>query len=397
MNFRYRVRDSLGKLHEGTVDATNSDDATQQLRRDGFAVLHVEATGARRSLLGGRVSRSELVYMTTQLGLMIDTGINLSLSLQALAEQEANAALKSVLEDLRNAVEGGEDFSAALARHPRLFDATYVALVRAAEATGALGEMLDRVADHLRREVETRAKVRSAMAYPSVMLCLAIGVTVFLIAFVFPKFAPLFERRSVDLPKPTVVMLAISQGLTNYWYFWLGGLVVLIGGLLFALSTSQGRRVWDWIKISLPIIGPTYRKVIIGRSLRTLGTMLAGGVPLLESLDLCGRVAANWWYEQLWSGVAQAVTEGNRLASTLSESSLLPPTIVQMISSGEEAGKLDRVLARISTYYDREVENALKSATSMIEPLMIAVMGVVVGGIAMALLLPIFTLSQSHG
>jgi len=194
-----------------------------------------------------------------------------------------------------------------------------------------------------------------------------------------------------------MILMAISDAFSEYWYLWIMGLGVVIGALVASRITEVGRLAWDWLRINLPIVGTVQRKVIIGRSLRTLGTMLAGGVTLLDALQLCSRVAANTFYQQLWSDVSQAVVEGRRISDALTDTPLLPPTIVQMIASGEEAGKLDLVLERISLYYERDVEQALKTATSIIEPLMIAVMGVVVGGIAMSLLLPIFTLSQQHG
>ncbi len=344
-----------------------------------------------------RVKKIEIADVTSQLGLMVETGINLSIALQGISEQTKNPTLRKTLESLKASVDSGEDFSAALARFPRHFDETYVSLVRASESTGTLGEMLDRIANYMRKEAETWSKVRSALAYPAIMLVMAVGVTIFLIAFIFPKFAPLFERKGVKLPKPTLILMTVSDAFTEYWYLWLIALALLIGALVAGKMTESGRLIWDWLKINVPIIGTVQRKVIVSRSLRTLGTMLAGGVPLLDALQLCSRVAANTYYQQLWADVSQAVTEGRRITDALLDTPLIPPTIVQMIASGEEAGKLDRVLERISIFYDREVENALKTATSIIEPLMIAVMGVVVGSIAMALLLPIFTLSQNHG
>ena len=348
-------------------------------------------------LFAPRVKKVEVADVTSQLGLMVDTGINLSVALQGIAEQAKNPTLKQAIESLKASVDSGEDFSSALARFPRLFDETYVSLVRASEATGSLGEMLDRIATYMRKEAETWSKVRAALAYPAIMLVMATGVTIFLIAFIFPKFAPLFERKGVHLPRPTIILMAVSDTFTNYWYFWIMALAAVVGALIASKMTEAGRQASDWLRIHLPIVGTVQRKVIVGRSLRTLGTMLSGGVPLLDALQLCSRVAANTYYQQLWSDVSQAVIEGRRITDALWGTPLLPPTIVQMIASGEEAGKLDRVLDRISIYYERDVENALKTATSIIEPVMIAIMGVVVGSIAMALLLPIFTLSQQHG
>jgi type IV pilus assembly protein PilC len=328
---------------------------------------------------------------------MVDTGITLSAALDNIIQQEQNPSLKAVLADLKSAVEEGADFSAALARHPKLFDKTYISLVKASEATGTMGKMLERIAGYLRKELETRGKVRAAMAYPAVMMVLAVGVTIFLLTFVLPKFTPLFERKGVELPKPTRLMMNLSALLLDYWYAWAAAAVVLPLAVVLARRTESGRQAWDWLKINLPILGPMFRKVVISRSIRTLGTLLSSGIPMLDALELSADVAGNYHYERLWRSVGQTVTEGRQVCQALAGSPLFPPMLVQMISAGEQTGKLGPVLERVSNYYDQEVETSLKTVTSLIEPLMIAVMGVVVGGVALALLLPIFTLSRTPG
>ncbi|NLX96211.1 MAG: type II secretion system F family protein [Rhodopirellula sp.] len=394
MSYQYRVRDPMGKIHEGTVEAATPEDAGQQLRRDGFQVLEIEEADADQPLFPARVSKSDLIYATSQLAIMVDTGITLSAALAGIVEQEENPTFRKVLAELKNAVEGGEDFSTALARYPKLFDKTYVSLVRASEATGSLGAMLDRVANYLRKELETRGKVRAAMAYPGVMMVLAAGVTVFLLTYILPKFTPMFKSRGTQLPKPTLLMMSASEVILDYWYLWLAGFVVVMAGYFIGRRTDPGRRFLDWLKISLPIVGPTFRKVIISRSIRTLGTMLANGVSVLEALKLCGEVSGNYYYEQLWREVRDQVTAGKRICEVLEGNALFPRVLVQMIACGEETARLDYVLERVSAYYDQEVETSLKTTTSMLEPIMISVMGVVVGGIGLALLLPIFSLSK---
>ncbi len=395
MTYQYRVRDPLGNVHSGTIEAPNAEDATQQLRRDGFQVLDLEEEGEELGgLLGRRVTKSDIIYATSQLAVMVDTGITLSAALDGIIQQEHNSALRKILSELKQAVEAGEDFSAALARHPRFFDKTYISLVKASEATGSLGAMLDRIAAYLRKEVETRNRVRAAMAYPTVMMILAIGVTVFLLTYILPKFTPLFKSKGTELPKPSLVMMGISDVLLGYWYVWLAGLVLGIAGFLLARKTEAGRRVLDRLKINLPILGPMFRKVTISRSIRTLGTMLASGVPMLDAIKLCGEVSGNYHYERTWQEVRNQVTGGRRICEVLAGNPLFPHVLVQMIASGEETGKLDHVLQRVSNHYDHEVDTALKTATSLIEPIMISIMGVIVGGIGLSLLLPIFSLSR---
>ena len=392
--YQYRVRDPVGHVHTGSVEAASVEDATQQLRRDGFQVIELNEGGDDGDLFPRRVSRNDLIYVTSQLAIMVDTGITLSTALSGIVEQESNPTLRRVLKDLKETVEGGQDFSAALAHHPKYFDKTYLSLVKASEATGTLGPMLERIATYLRKEAETRGKVRAAMAYPTVMMVLATGVTIFLLTYILPKFAPLFKSRGTHLPKPTLIMMALSDAMLHYWYLWLFGAVALIVGFLYGKRTQAGRKILDWVKIHAPIIGPMCRKVTISRSIRTLGTMLTSGVPIMEAVRLAGAVSSNYYYEQLWENVLSELAAGKRMCEILHGNPLFPKILVQMISAGEDTGKLDVVLEKVSTYYDGEVETSLKATTSLIEPIMISVMGVVVGTIGLALMLPIFSLSK---
>lgn len=396
MSYQYRVRDSMGKAHEGILEASTLDEATQRLRRDGFQVLELEENDAETPLFPARVSKSDIIYATSQLAIMVDTGVTLSAALGGLVEQEANPTFKKVLSDLKESVERGDDFSTALGRHPKLFDKTYTSLVRASEATGSLGAMLERIAGYLRKELETRSKVRAAMAYPGVMMVMAFGVTIFLLTYILPKFVPMFKAKEAQLPKATLFMMHLSDTLLEHWCLGLTAAVILVAGFLLGIQTAQGRHALDWLKINLPILGPTFRKVILSRTIRTLGTMLASGVPMLEALRLSGEVSGNRYYEKLWQDVRDQVVTGKRICEVLDGSPLFPRVLVQMIACGEETARLDYVLQRVSAYYDQEVETALKTTTSMIEPIMIALMGVVVGGIGMTLLLPIFTLSKQQ-
>jgi type IV pilus assembly protein PilC len=395
MSYNYRVRDSLGNIQEGRIEAPSTDAAAQQLRKSGLVVLYLDDESDDVGLLPRWVTKNDVIYTTNQLAVMVETGITLSSALGGMVEQEENPTLRKVLNDLKSSVEQGDDFSNALGRYPRLFDRTYVSLVKASEATGTLGEMLDRLATYLRKEMENRAKVRAALAYPTVMLVMATGVTIFLVTFILPKFTPLFNRPGMKLPTPTVVLMTTSHYLIDYWYAWIIGCIAIVAGLLYARRTPGGRQVFDWLKINTPIIGPMYRKVAISRSVRTLGTMVASGVPLLESLQLSAEVSGNVFYERLWKEVQDEVTTGNQIYEALARNRLFPRMLVQMIRAGEETGRLDDVLAKLSDYYDQEVETSLKAVTSMIEPLMITVMGVVVGGIGMAIMLPIFSLSSN--
>jgi type IV pilus assembly protein PilC len=393
----YAARDSAAHVIKSPLDSRAAEDAGLKRRSE---ILHSTQTAdddPAAPLFPRRVKKQEIVYLTSQLAIMSQTGINLSTALGGILAQEQNPTLRSVLADLKESVEAGDDFSTALAHYPKHFDKTYVSLVKASEATGLLGEMLESIAAYLSKEAESRSKVRAALAYPAVMMFVAVGVTVFLLTYVLPKFTPLFMSRGMKLPKPTLVMMTISNALINYWYLWLAAAVLAVVGFLYARRTVPGRKTLDWCKISLPIIGPMCRKVTISRSIRTLGTMISSGVPMLEAIQLSSDVAGNYYYERLWSQVLDQVASGNQICAALGHSDLFPPVLVQMISSGEETGKLDSVLVKVSGHYDREVETSLKTVTSLIEPIMITVMGVVVGGIGMALMMPIFSLSRAAG
>ncbi|NIL98665.1 MAG: type II secretion system F family protein, partial [Planctomycetales bacterium] len=387
LTFLYKARDPLGNVYEGKVDAPSAEEATQQLRRDGYHVLDIAEENADFSFFfSQRVSRSDVIYVTSQLAIMVETGISIAHALATILEQEDNPALRQLLTDLKNSVEAGEDFSTALARHPECFDNTYVSLIRASEATGSLGEMLNRVAQYLEKEREIRGKVRAAMAYPLVMAVTSVGVTIFLLTYIFPKFEPLFKRPGANLPKLTVFLVQISDALLAHWYLWLVAAIATVVALIFFRRTPTGQRTFDYLKINSPVIGPLFRKVAITRSIRTLGTMTTSGVPVLDSLQLSADVAGNYYYQQLWQDVINQVTTGKRICEALAGNPLCPPILVRMIAAGEDAGKLDAVLQKVSGYYDDEVDQAIKTTTRLIEPVMIAVMGVVVGGIAMSLL-----------
>ncbi len=390
--FSYLARNRLGQTRRGRLEVASRDALAAILRKEGWQLVECHPAPAQRKK--GRVSRAEIAYMTTELAVLVDTGISLAAALATLAEQADNPALGRLLQALRTDVEAGKDFSAALAEHPRYFSPTYVSLIKASEKTGTLGSMLEELAHHMSAELENRRKVLAAMAYPAVMLALAVAVTVFLLTYVMPKFQPLFDRQGSRLPSMTLAMLTVSRSLIHYWWAWIGVVVASVVALLYSRRTVTGKRFWDTALICFPILGPLTRKVVLSRSLRTLALTVRSGVPILDGLRLAAEVAGNVHYQELWMNVVQAVTQGNRICDALRPSGLVPRTLVQMIASAEESGKLDYVLKRICQHYEREVELAIKTTTSLIEPILISVMGVVVGGIAMALLLPIFSLSR---
>lgn len=345
-------------------------------------------------LQAARVRKRDLLATLQQVAILAEAGVNLAAALQATIEEEKNVTLRNILKQIKIEIESGQDFSAAISHYPRVFNNTVVALAKAGEKTGALGTMLRRAAGYLQTEYETTAKIRSAMIYPCVMLVMAVGVTIFLLTFVLPRFIPVFESRHVALPKITVITLAASDFLRTYWKLFL----VAIGGLFLSLGmvrrSQKGREQLDRIKLALPILGPIFRRIAISRSVRTLSTVLYAGVPILDALELAAAIANNVVIQRAWLTVRDGLVEGRRMCDCMKTEDIFPRTLVQMVAAGEETGKLDQVLEKVAEFYERELEVAIKTAVSLIEPIMIIVMGVVVGTIGLSLLLPIFSLSR---
>jgi type IV pilus assembly protein PilC len=402
LKFQYRVSDGAGETRTGTIEASNVSEAMRKLRRDGNYVLAIdaapqEAANDDAGLIPRRITRKEIIYVTSELAVMVDTGITLATALGCIIEQAENPTLVRVLQEIKSAVEAGEDFSAALARYPKHFDKTFVQLVKASEASGSLGSMLDQIVEQGRREMESEGKVKTALAYPMVMLFASVVSSIFLLAYVFPKFTPIFKGRGITLPAPTRVMIALSDTLTGYWFVYLAAAAGLVGGWIWFTKSALGRRAADNLKLNLPILGTMFRKAAISRSIRTLATLLSSGVPMLQAIRHCGQVSGNILYEEDWNRVAEGVTEGQQIHECMQTVPRFPRALVQMISAGEKTGRLGSVLTRLSDFYDRELENSIKRTTTLIEPVMVCFMGLVVGSIAMALLLPIFTLSRHVG
>jgi type IV pilus assembly protein PilC len=341
-----------------------------------------------------RVRQEDVIYFCSQLTVMVETGVPLADALDAIAQESEHTGVKAMVHDLSEQVKGGVEFSRALESYPKQFPSIFVALMRASEASGQMGTMLQRVSDYMVQERDVRRKVKGAMAYPLAMLSFCFLVVGCLLVFVLPQFQGIYEGKGAVLPAPTKFLLALSDTLINQWPLVLGGGVALVAGLVMYCRTAGGRRMVDFLRISLPVIGPMYRKSYLSRSLRTLATMTATGVGVLDSLEITAQVAGNSYYEEVWRGVSERAEEGKTLADGLRGNPLIPAGIAQMVSSGEKTGKLDSVLERVADFCDDELKQAIKTMTSFIEPVMIIVIGGLIGAIAIALLLPIFSVSK---
>ena len=403
MSFAYQARDAAGRVREGQIAAADRSEATRQLRDEGLYPLALEdqseATDVEEmaTLFQKRISRSDVIYLTNQLAVLIDAGVPVSNALNGLARQSQNPTEQQLLQQVQHDVESGDDFSTALSRFPKQFDRTYVNLVKASEVSGTLGAMLDRLSTQMRTEWETRQKVRGALMYPAAMLMMCIAVCVFLLTYVFPKLTPMISTRGIEIPRPTRLLMMVSDAFTYQWYWILLGVTLLVTGFLYARKQPWGQNALDWLWLHVPIWGTVQRKVALGRSMRTLATTVNAGVPMLEAIQLTGGVANNVLYERCWERVGDQVAGGRQINESLEGHPLFPPTLLQMIAAGESTGKLGPVLNKVSDYYEREVANAIQSASRLIEPLMVLVMGAVIGTIALAMLLPIFQISTHVG
>lgn len=402
--YKYQVRNSAGQVQAGVVVADTIGTAAQILRNQGSHVLAINPLSAEQTraalmqkladLNAGRPKAKHVLDFTTQLAVMLRAGINLRSALDGIAEQTTHPGFKKVIMNLKQDVEGGKQFSQALQRYPKLFGPLYINMVRASEMAGNFSEMLDRIAGYIGQEIETRKMVIGAAIYPGVIGTMAVGVTVFLLTFVLPKFKGVFQGKEDALPWATTFLLGLSDFMVERWPLILGALFA-IGAGFYAFTRTEVGSFWvDKSKLTIPIVKGMFRSLYISRSLQTMGQLVNAGVPMLDVLTITGDVSGNKLYQRLWASVHGSVKTGKKISNTLFKTTLLPQAVVQMISAGEESGKLGEVLDEISAYYAKQLKDQIKAVTSMIEPIMIVLMGSVVGFIAMAIILPIFKMSQ---
>ncbi len=352
-------------------------------------------------------SRKDILNFTNQLAVMIRAGISLQDALESIAEQNENQKFKVVIVDLKNLIEEGKSFSQALAEHRDVFSNLYINMVAAAEISGSLSNMLQKLAEYLDQEAETRSQVRGAMVYPVIIAVMAVAVSIFLLCFVLPRFAAIFAGKEDILPTPTKILIASSSFFRNFWFLIVPAFGAALAGFFYFIRTNVGRIWWHKTKLILPLLKTLCRSLYITRSLHTMGVLTGAGVPILDTISITAQISGNAFYEDMWNNVQQQVRQGKKIASSLSEYNgyqsrktrgvpeLMPSNVVQMIRSGEDSGTLSDVLRDVSEYYARELKSIIKMVTSMIEPIMIVVMGVLVGFIAMSIILPIFKMSQA--
>jgi general secretion pathway protein F len=404
--YEYTALDTSGKSLNGIIDADSAMAARQRLRGSGMFPVQVQEAASVSAPTGvpagpvsvsglfKRVKPGEVSVMTRQLSILLAAGVPLVGALDALGSQIANQLLKKIVAQIKEAVNEGNSLAFSLSQHPRLFSSIYVNMVRAGEASGALDLVLGRLAEYGEHQHALRGRFQAALAYPLFMFFIGSLVLFFLITFVVPNITQIFSEMHQTLPLPTVILIAVSGFLKSFWWVLvLAGVGVFIGVKQF-LNTSKGHYIWDKIKLKTPVLGSINQKMALARFARTLGTLLESGVPLLSALDIVRNIVNNILIARDIDNASEEIEAGRSLAVPLGRSPWFPSIAVQMISVGEQSGELEAMLNKIAESYERDIESQVMAMTSMLEPVMILVMGLAVGFIVISILLPIFEMNQ---
>jgi type IV pilus assembly protein PilC len=399
ITFAYQARDASGRIVTGIQDAINEDNAVTSLMSRGLMVLSLQkkADASKARKKAWTVKETDTVLFTRQLATMIEAGISLVQALTALYEQsdpKRQRNLRHVVSDVTTRVQGGETFNEAISKHPRVFNRLYVSMVKAGEHGGLLAEILDRLAGFLESSARLRKKVKSAMTYPVIVLCIAFAITTFLIVRVVPIFGEIFKDFGAKLPPPTQFLIDVSDFMRGNWYF----LVLVLGGTIFGLRyflhSKRGKQLSDRWVLKLPVFGPLVHKICMSRFSRTFAQLIRSGVPILEVLEIVGGTSGNHVIETSIKSVSEDVEKGDNLSVSLSKKKIFPPMLLRMVAAGEATGKIDTMLEKMADFWDEEIEALLDALTSLIEPMLIVFLGVIVGGIVIAMFLPIFKLNE---
>ena len=397
----YLARDKAGQAVNGTVSAETEPEALQIIRAEGKYPVSLRESEpgeqfdvSQAPVRGIRITRKDVIQISTQLAVMVETGVPLPEALECIAKQSDRPSVRELVSDLEQQIQAGVSFSDALIRHRRSFPVIYIALMRASEKTGMLSRMLNRATQYLRDEQEIVRRVRGALVYPSIMFTFALGTTIFLLTFVLPRFTAIYAGKKAALPAPTQMLMALSDYLVTNWMGLVAGLVTTIVFASFYLRTNSGTRLWHQVQLDIPMLGKLYRKLHLARGLRMVGTMAGAGVALLDCVNIAHELCPNSHFKHLWKRIADQIQAGRAMSEPLFESNLVPRSVAQMIFSSEKSGKLAQVMEQVASYAEDELKEQVTSLTRYIEPLMIIVMGVIIGGVALALLLPVFTISR---
>ncbi len=400
--FVYQGKDRTGRFHRGQLEAGSLGEAAAKLREDELFITALQPLTmlrgrhgqAAKPLFGSGVKTKDLLLFTRQFSVMIGAGVNLVSCLNILAEQTENKYLATVIGEIRREVENGAPLHTAIANHPKVFPPLYMHMVEAGEVSGQLDVVLQRVGEYLEREFELRKKVTGAMAYPAVIVVVAITVVTILMTVVIPQFLTMFNDAGAQLPLTTRILIGVSSFMQHYWYLVMLGLAGIVAGLAYYRQTPQGRYVTDKLFYRMIIFGPVIQKVVAARFSRTLATLLESGVVITNSLDLVQKAVGNAVIAGAIATARQNITRGSGLAIPLEQTGVLPRMVTQMIAVGEETGELTKMLDQVADFYEKEAGYAVEALTTMIEPAIIVVLGGIVAVIVSAIFLPLFEISS---
>lgn len=396
--FTYKAK-IKGKEVEGEVDAENEKAAITQLRQKNIRVDKVKKKKAPSAGIFApkkqKVTDRDMVLFTRQFSTMIDAGLPLVQCLDILGKQSENKSFGETILGVKGNIEIGGNLSDSMRKNPEAFDTLYCNMVEAGEAGGILDVILQRLAAYIEKAASLKKKVKGAMVYPGAIVTVAFGVVTFLMIFVIPAFATMFEGGGAKLPAPTAIVMGVSNFFRQQWYMLFGGIFGIFYTFKKTYATEKGRIEIDRISLKLPVVGPLIRKVAVAKFTRTLGTLLSSGVSLLEALDICARNAGNKIVEFAIFKTVESIKEGETIAAPLSRSGVFPPMVVQMIDVGEASGSLDAMLGKIADFYDEEVDTAVGAMTALLEPMLMVFLGMVVGFIVVAMYLPIFKMGET--
>lgn len=399
-SFKYTAKDQEGKSVVAVADARDREHLIELLRKQNFTIISIEKEkwlGVSGERLAKKVKLDDLVIFSRQLSTMVEAGIPLVSALDVLTDQIENKGFSAVIANVRDDVETGSSLSMALSKHSLIFSPLYINMVKAGESSGMLDDILSRVATYLEKTASLQRKIKSAMVYPVAVVIVATAITLFLLIKVVPTFKGIFDMLGGELPLPTQILLALSEFLRHYFLYGVAGVVAFVIALIRFIKTEKGRFIYDSFKLKIPIFGELIRKVSISKFSRTLATLIKSGVPILGSLEIVARGVENKVVEAAVNFTRKSVREGKSFAEPLSKSKVFPPMVVRMIAVGEQAGELEKMLSKIADFYEEQVDAAVAGLTSVIEPVIIIFLGVVIGGIVLAIFMPIFKITELLG
>lgn len=395
--YAWKGKNRLGEIQEGVIVADSRDQASATLKRNGLQVLSVKAQQADNTKKFGKVKNKDLAVFTRQFSVMIDAGLPLVQCLEILGSQQQDKGFAKILDAVRKDVEQGATLQTALSKHPKAFNDLYVNMVGAGESGGILDVILQRLSTYIEKAVKLTAKVKGAMTYPVAIISIA-GIVVWVIMVkVIPTFTAMYEGMGSKLPAPTLMCIGISNILINYAWLVIGLGIAITMGLKQYYKTPAGNLQIDAIFLKLPVLGDILRKVAVARFCRTLGTLTSSGVPILEGMDITARTAGNLVIQNAIMKAREGVEQGRNISTPLAETKVFPPMVVQMVSVGEATGALDAMLSKVADFYEDEVDNAVAGLTALMEPMIIAILGGVIGFIVIAMYLPIFNMGEAMG